>query len=719
VALPAPILDDRSYQQLRDELVRRIPVYAPEWTDHNASDPGIALLELFASLGETLLYRFNQIPESTYLAYLRLLDVPLQPPGVARALVAFTTKRPDGDLVPGPSALTAGAVDFESLTEVTAWPLSARAVCRAASAPPDDPDALEWAQQAVDALDLGAGEEAVYYVDKLTPADPSAPDAAPVDFSQAVDATVWIAVLAEDGADPKQLGGATLNIGFVPDEAPGTIAAQDPCPGIDSRTPAPPVVWQVSTGEVDSTGTPKYRTIELVADTTRGLTQQGVLRLRLPPKDDPLGVFPPGDPELAGTGEQPPALEDDAITAKLLFWLRAFRPDGGGFGSVLWVGTNAAEVEQARRAEPEFVGTGSGGADQRFTVVHAPVIPGTLGLEVEEADGWRPWSLVDAFDASGEDDRHVVLDPVGGELRFGNGVRGRAPQIGQRIRTTGYRYGGGAEGNVPAGAINAISAHPGITLKNPLSARGGGPAEAIADALERIPGELRRRDRAVTAGDFRELALATPGADLGRAECLPLFHPRHLELEEAAGVVSVVVWPREDRLHPNAPVPDRTVLRAVCAQLDARRLVTTEVYVIPPTYQKVAVAVGLAVKPGYGVDAVRRWVELVLRQYLAPLPPFGPSGTGWPLGRRVHGPELQAAALQVEGVEFLEGLDVAGLADDGVTWVPGTVTLERYQVVELAAITVVEGQPLAPGEGLEPAPSAQRPVPVPVIRETC
>ena len=65
--LPTPILDDRSWQQLRDELVRRIPVYNPEWTDHNPSDPGITLLELFAYLGETLLFRFNQIPEATRL----------------------------------------------------------------------------------------------------------------------------------------------------------------------------------------------------------------------------------------------------------------------------------------------------------------------------------------------------------------------------------------------------------------------------------------------------------------------------------------------------------------------------------------------------------------------------------------------------------------------------------------------------------------------------
>src|SRR5512140_3006929 len=94
--LPLPILDNRSFEQLRDELVRRIPVYAPEWTDHNTSDPGIALLELFAYLAESLLFRFNQIPESTQLAFLRLLGVAPRPAQVARTVLQLTTERPDG-----------------------------------------------------------------------------------------------------------------------------------------------------------------------------------------------------------------------------------------------------------------------------------------------------------------------------------------------------------------------------------------------------------------------------------------------------------------------------------------------------------------------------------------------------------------------------------------------------------------------------------------------
>ncbi|MEO1058748.1 MAG: putative baseplate assembly protein, partial [Actinomycetota bacterium] len=93
MALRSPLLDDRSYAQLRDELVARIPVYAPEWTDHQPSDPGITLLELFAYLGENLLYRFNQIPDATKLAFLDLLDVPLRPAQPAGGHVRFSLKK--------------------------------------------------------------------------------------------------------------------------------------------------------------------------------------------------------------------------------------------------------------------------------------------------------------------------------------------------------------------------------------------------------------------------------------------------------------------------------------------------------------------------------------------------------------------------------------------------------------------------------------------------
>jgi hypothetical protein len=730
--LPAPVLDDRSYQQLRDELLRRIPVYAPEWTDWNANDPGIALLELLAFLGENLLFRFNQIPEATKLEFLRLLDVPLRPAQPAQAIVALTTETLAGVPVDQASVARAGKLAFETTDEVHVWPVSALGVVRSRTEPPSGDEEIEFAARALEARGgLAEGEEAVYYTNLLVPADPAAPGALPRDVGEAVDRMLWVAVLRDDGAGLAELVEAArsgtglgrhvplLNLGVVFDELVPTMAEVEPCPGEGATSPTPPVVWQISTGRLDADGAPQYATLAVEGDFTRGLAQDGVLRLRLPRELDDMGVFTIDDPDLGGTGDFPPELDDEELAARVLFWLRASREDASSIGRVLWVGANATRVQQARKASPELLGTGTGDAGQSYPLANRPVLEGTLVIEVEEVDAWRPWTAVDGFHASREDDRHFVCDLEAGVVRFGDGVRGRAPQIGERIRADEYRYGGGEAGNVAAAAISKLEGAAGVKIANPLRARGGADGESVAEALERVPAELRRRDRAVTSADFSELALATPGAAVGRAETLARFHPRRPGVE-AAGVVTVVVWPREDAKRPNAPLPDRTTLRAVCGWLDGRRLVTTELYVEPPTYRRVAVAVGLRVKPGYGIEAVRRWVELVLRQYLAPLPPYGPDGRGWPLGRRVHGPELEAAALQVEGVEYLEGLQVAEEAPGGGRWVPtDTVVLERWEVPELAEITAVEGPPLEPGVPLSPPSTPDVPVPIPVPKETC
>ncbi|HEV7745436.1 MAG TPA: putative baseplate assembly protein [Pyrinomonadaceae bacterium] len=736
-----PILDDRSYQQLRDELVLRIPVYTPEWTDHNASDPGITLIELFSFLGENLLYRFNQIPEAARLEFLRLLQIPLRPAAASRSLVTLSTKKLiraiDGSwtaqLVSQQSELKAGALPFEMLTETAVWPVSFVALGKVSTSAPDqhlEPAAFDSTVSTVDGVGIKADEKAVFYEPRTVDID------TPVDFTATVDGMLWIGVLNEMKTSPEPtitdmrefFKNGLLNVGFVPEPIFASMDEVKPCDGAGFAPTRPAIEWQVSTGEIVD-GNPVYRHLLVEADSTAGLKQEGVVRVRLPKKATDFGVFKPDPPEKLGTGQFPPTLDDEQ-EKKLLCWLRAFRIrsplDRGealnnegrpGLGSVILVAANAAEVAQSKKAKTEFLGTGNAQPDQRFKLVHTPVIAGSLQLDVEEAQSWVTWKEVDAFHASQPDDRHFVVDLEAGQVRFGNGLQGLPPQIGQRLRSREYRYGGGVEGNVAANAISKVVEFPDVKVANPLRAHGGAAAESIADGLSRIPGELRRRDRAVTASDFQELALATPGADVGRAECLPRFYPPTRQ-SERAGINTVVIWPREDSAHPNAPTPDRNTLRAVCQWLDLRRLVTTELYVVPPTYRKVAVSVALQVKDGYGIEAVRHWVELVLRQYLAPLPPYGPEGAGWPLGRKVHGPELEAAALQVEGVQYLNQLKVAGQLKNG-TWREGTVILEKYEVVELSEITVIEGATaLEPGKSIEPEVTGTS-LPIPVIREEC
>ena len=715
--IPAPIIDDRSYQQLRDELVRRISVYTPEWTDHNPSDPGITLIELFAFLGENLLFRFNQIPEATKLAFLRLLRIPLLPAVPARSLLVLSTEEPNGVLAPLGAEARAGSVPFETRTEVHVWPISSVAAARISTAAPDpttQPEAAEFTLRALDALgELKPGQAPAYYETQTVPTDETKP---PVDFGASVDGMLWIALVGGKGVDPEKLGGALVNVGFVPDAQVLSMDEVKACPGADVASKSTPVEWQISTGEVNAASGPVYKSVTVEGDTTRGLSQQGIVRLRLPKKKSDFGVFVASDEDLKGTGAMPPVL-DDETEPKIICWLRAFRHDGSRLGKVQLVTVNATDVLQSRKAFPEFVGTGTGQPNQVYRLSHRPILEHSVRLEVEEDGAWRRWTETDSFHASSPDDRHFIVDRESAEIRFGTVVHGMPPQTGQRIRTLEYGYGGGVIGNVAAKAINKLLIAGAVKVANPLPAFGGGESETIEAALERIPGELRRRDRAVTKGDFRELALMTPGANVGRAECLARFYPP-TRTPERAGVVSVVVWPTSDKIHPNAPMPDRNLLRAVCEWLDQRRLITTELYVIPPTYRRIAVTVGLRVKPGYGVEAVRRWAELVLRQYLSPLPPYGPEGSGWPLGRRVHGPELEAAVLQVEGVEFLEDLKVAGWNEAAATWKVETVELELYEVPELVELTVVEGPAPDPPFSVEP-PSQIVPIPIPVVRKEC
>ena len=732
MALIGPILDDRTYEQLRDELTARIPVYLPEWTDLGPSDPGVTLLELVAHLGESLLYRFNQIPDQTRLWLLHLLQVQPHPPRAATGLVTFAAKTPTQlppPEVPAGTSLRAGAQPFRVGTDLTVLPVTVTAVVKAVATAPTDPILREEYQQVLQAAGLET-DGAQPYDEVVLAAQPMAPGFAALDVTRAVDHALWVAVhaayddrdadrmrtalLGEDGV----LGRSPLVLGVVPDTEFPAATEIDPCLGPDTAATAPttggvPLQWQVSARSATDPAVTEYLPLTVVQDSTDGLRREGTLALRLPAfRLGDLGVGVPADPDLAGVDDRPPALADGP---PVLFWLRVLSAGAPPLARLRWLGANAADVTQVDEAAPELLGTGNGLSSQELALAHAPVVAGTLEVQVLEGEEWTSWTVVDTFAASRPGDRHLVLDAGAGRVRCGDSVRGRVFPAGAQVRATGYRYGGGAAGTVKARAINANA--PGdLVVTNPLPTSGGADAEPLTAALERIPAELSRHDRAVTSDDFAALARVV---GVGRTECLPLFDPVR-RVFGAAGVVTVVVWPAEDPQHPDAPTADTALLRAVCARLDERRLVTTELYVVPPTYHRVAVSVGIAVKTGFSALAVRRWVSLVLHQYLAPLPPFGPDAEGWPLGHRVHGPELEAAALQVDGVEFVERIRVADL--ETAPAAEGTVALAPWEVPALAELTVVEGTAPEPGTGdaVPPrSPDDPVPVPVPVPRDEC
>jgi len=113
--IPAPNLDDRTHADIVEEAMRLIPQYCPEWTNHNAADPGITLIELFAWMTEMVVYRLNKVTDKNFLAFLDLMGVDLQPPQPARTLLRFNlSEGSDATLVKsGAQVATAQTGDTE------------------------------------------------------------------------------------------------------------------------------------------------------------------------------------------------------------------------------------------------------------------------------------------------------------------------------------------------------------------------------------------------------------------------------------------------------------------------------------------------------------------------------------------------------------------------------------------------------------------------------
>jgi len=239
--------------------VRRIPVYSPEWTDHNASDPGITLIELFAFLGENLLFRFNQIPKRPSwrtCACCKCLCGPLCLRG--HCSPCPPKARPERWFRRAQKRERA-VFSSKTKTEVRAYPVSFMAVARTQTGPPDptnEPEVHDFALRALDAIGpLPANQKPVYYRNETVPVDGLG---LPVDFSASVDGMLWIAVLATKGADVSQMGDAVLNVGFVPDPVVPTMDQIDACPGFGAATTGAAVEWQASTGTFDASGQPVY-----------------------------------------------------------------------------------------------------------------------------------------------------------------------------------------------------------------------------------------------------------------------------------------------------------------------------------------------------------------------------------------------------------------------------------------------------------------------------
>lgn len=85
-----PSLDDVTFEELVKEARLLIPQFAREaWTDHNAHDPGITFMELFAWLAEMQIYQLNRVTEKNYKKFLKLVGLSPYSAQPARVDITF------------------------------------------------------------------------------------------------------------------------------------------------------------------------------------------------------------------------------------------------------------------------------------------------------------------------------------------------------------------------------------------------------------------------------------------------------------------------------------------------------------------------------------------------------------------------------------------------------------------------------------------------------
>ncbi|MFI8826078.1 putative baseplate assembly protein [Streptomyces sp. NPDC053431] len=651
MTLPSPNLDDRRFQGLVDEAKRLVQRRCPEWTDHNVSDPGVTLIEAFATMVDQLVYRVNRVPEKSYLTFLDLIGVRLHPPTAAGTDVTFRLSAPQ----PEPVFVRAGtevatvrtetepAVVFGTTRDLTIVPCAYAALATWPAAATGDRN--------------GPGEG----VERI-----------------AVDRTEELAL----GRDvpcfsPAPTPGDALYVGLSAAVPAGVVVLRLDCAvqGVGVDPLRPPLVWEAWDGR-------RWSACEVEKDDTGGFNRSGELILHLPATHTPLSIVRRAGGWLrcrllAAEPGQPTYVAPPVVRGITAFTIGA-----------------TVGAEHAERITDEVLGTAEGVAGQAFTVARPPVVPGDFALEVAAPDDGStdpsaPWTRVDDFAHSGPDDRHFTLDEGTGRVEFGPAVRerdgsvrhfGAVPPKGAAVRVRSYRTGGGARGNVARSTLRVLRGTvPFVArVENRRPAVGGVDGETVESARVRGPLTLRTLQRAVVPRDY-ELLAREVAPDAARVHCVP-------EDGEAGVRLLVVPSGRGDahgRIAFDELIPPPRTLERIAEHLDARRPIGARVVVEPPFYQGLTFVATVQASRGAVADRMREDALTALNAYFNALT-GGPSGDGWPFGRPVQTGEAYAVLQRVPGVDLVD--DVRLFRADPVTGqrteVPdGRIPLDRHALV--------------------------------------
>ncbi|MBO4395706.1 MAG: baseplate J/gp47 family protein [Eubacterium sp.] len=634
--LPVPELDNQEYDEILDMAINTVVSRFPEWTDFNAHDPGITMLELFATIKESEQYMIDQISRENRIKFLKLMGIKRRVKRPARTLVFMRTDTPC-ELMQG-HKLDAGGIHFETVGEnfLSTYDIHMCIAMRG--------------DEVLDQIAHGQMEFGGKDFFNCFGADPQEGDICYIGFDkQPLFGDPMRIYLLVDNDYPVRRNPLFVRKGLrwnsaekSYDEIPGKNEGDE----MDFASPVS-LRWEYHTVH-------GWEPLEILQDQTCGMLFDGFLSLKqlepsapvtvggqegyyiravlerggyeVPPVMNGLSVniceavqrdtlveyevFPASDrvymnTELSVLGRSEVYLERDGL------WYPADEMEKGLLETTgkTYYSINDGKLQDSDRVlvinrDMSFlhrtrIGDGSGFPNQRIDLEDYEVMEEPFAIlvhEIDSEDAYRLWTRVSDFENSGPEDHHFVIDSENGVLKFGDCIHGMAPE--GEIRLAAYARTKGVGGNVRKGKINRFVSEllPSIEVSNILDGTGGFDEETLDESFLRAKRRIMQSECAVTAQDYERYVRHTPGLMIENCQVLYPDEVRASERHVDENTIYMVVQPYGYR--PGSPI-NVCYENNITAWLERFRMLGSPIHIFFPEFIEVEVYADLMVKPQY------------------------------------------------------------------------------------------------------------------------
>lgn len=629
--LPDIHLDYETYEDIISAARNRIISLYPEWTDYNYHDPGITLIELFAWMKESQQYYMDQIGVPNKLEYLKLLGIRRRPKQPARTLSRMWV--PEDLSVMDGMKFYAGDICFEACGSRY---FVAGDIAGCASLSRDGEGDFVGREQlqfghSLRFYPFGREPERgnAFYLCFDRPVPPGEPIAVYLeifnDYPVARNriegglfrplASISWEFYGENGWEkipqPEDGTWGLLQDGFLRLEVPGRmertrVQGREGCyiRGVltEQEYDVPPRITAVSANvdEVVQRDTlaqyrdfPADRALSVILDTYLGIT--GVSRMFV----ERGGACYPWDEF------------EKEVDAKR----------GNAVLNIPW-DRLPGDVETIRvvSMEDEYslfhvIGEGTGFPNQEFDLEDRELLYDSLEILVQdtvEQEAYRRWNKVEDFGGSSPESRDYVFDSENGILRFGDCIRGMAPE--GEILLISCARSRGSGGNIKAGKLNRLGlAAEGVLLTNIRDGVGGEDEESLEESFVRAKRAVRTCGCAVSDEDYERRVKMTPGLMVESCRVVHEDLRQRFHRPDSQFSVHIVVKPYS--LSGRGRV-SRSYEQNILNFLEPCRQLGTGIAVLQPEYIEVSVFCEIVLKSQY--SSLRGAVKARIEEFMSP-----------------------------------------------------------------------------------------------------